>query len=80
MKVTRSRLLRFCMSQYEAIEITASIEADDTELPDDRPSAEILDDMLDEMMQADVERAAEMSRTRKSDTFVHDWKDEVTPE
>lgn len=78
MKVTRSRTLRFCMAQYESIEISATVEADDTELPDDRPSAVILDDMLDEMMLGDVERAAEMSRTSKKDTFVHDWKDEVS--
>ena len=74
---TRTRTLRFNMGPYEHLEISATVQADPSEL--DVASAftvgEQLDTILDDLLRGDVDRADDASKTPEDNTFLHAWKD-----
>lgn len=75
MKLSRQRTLRFNMGRYESIETAAGVEIDSSEVPEGVNSGDFMDEILDNMLAADVEYAAALTNTPEDETFVHNWKD-----
>lgn len=75
MKLSRQRTLRFNMGRYESIETAAGVEIDSSEVPEGVNSGDFMDEILDNMLSADVEYAAALTNTPEDETFVHNWKD-----
>lgn len=77
MIITRSRTHKFNMAQYENLEISATIVIDTAELdPDDDPVA-TANEVLDAVLQPDIDRADEASKTPEDETYAHAWKDSI---
>lgn len=73
MKVTRTRTHRFNMSNYEHLEISASIEVEA-----DHASVGVLttlDERLDELLRDDIERAELATGLDSDNTYLHTWKE-----
>lgn len=76
MKLTKSRTLRFSMAKYEHVEISATAEVDTAELDHTHQGVvKYVNELLDDMLREDVERAAMSTATPEDDTFVHIWKE-----
>lgn len=76
MKLTKSRTLRFNMARFEHIEISATVEVDTSELDHTHQGAvKYINELLDDMLREDVERATLSTVTPEDDTFVHEWKE-----
>lgn len=75
MKLTRQRTLRFNMGRYESIETVAGVEVDSSDVPEGVNSGDYMDEILDNMLAADVEYASALTNTTEDETFVHNWKD-----
>lgn len=75
MKLSRQRTLRFNMGRYESIETAAGVEIDSSEVPEGVNSGDFMDEIIDNLLAADVEYASALTNTPEDETFVHNWKD-----
>lgn len=78
MKITRTRTQRFAMAPYEHLETSATVEVDTEEVKmSPEAAAEFANNLLDEVLQVDIDRADETSTTPEDSTYVHAWKDSL---
>lgn len=64
------------MAKYEHVEISATAEVDTAELDHTHQGVvKYVNELLDDMLREDVERAAMSTATPEDDTFVHIWKE-----
>lgn len=78
MKITRTRTHKFSMAQYEQLELSATVEIDtDTCNFPEEDAAAFVNEMLDQVLQADLDRADQTSTTPEDSTYVHAWKDSL---
>lgn len=75
MKIKRTREHRFNMGQYEHVITAATVEIDTDELPEGTDPVATANDLLDDVLREDVDRADETSTTPEADTYLHAWKD-----
>jgi hypothetical protein len=78
-KITRTRTQRFNMGAYEHLETSATVEFDTAEydVDNEEEATECADGMLNALLQPDVDRADQTSRTPEDGTYVHAWKDSL---
>lgn len=70
--------MRFRMGEYEHLELTATVEVDTRELEDpDADPALVVNQVLDEVLQDDIDRADQASKTIEDETYLHSWKDQT---
>lgn len=77
MKLTRTRTHRFNMGAYEHMEITATVEVEESELDPKFDAYVQINAMLDDMLQEDIDRADETSKTEEKNTHLHALKDVI---
>lgn len=64
------------MAPYEHVETSATVEVDTDELDQAHLVAiEYANNLLDEALQEDIDRADETSATPEENTYLHAWKD-----
>jgi hypothetical protein len=79
LKITRYREVRFVMGKYEHAVISGTVEVDTAELglgfTDQAKAINFTNQLLDDLLAEDVERAAVATLTPEDDTFVDKWKE-----
>lgn len=72
MKVTRSRRVVFNPQQYETVELLATVEQEFDPKVSPAEMSQHLDDVLDELLSAEVEEVAKV--TKNPDSIVFDYR------
>lgn len=71
MILRKSREFTINMGNYESVKIGASVEIDPDEVDRDVDPRAFIEDKLDQLMEADVKEASELTSTR--DSFILSW-------
>lgn len=74
-KKTREHVFR--MGDYESLHLTATVEIDTTELDPDADAEAVANSVLDGLLEEDLNRADQSSKTPEEDTYLHAWKDSI---
>ena len=86
MKLVKTRTHRFNMGAYEHVEISGTVELGDDDLPEacelDVPETvglliKTAGKILDDLLQEDIDRADQASKTPEENTYLHQWKDSI---
>lgn len=77
MIIERSRTHKFRMAEFESLEISATVRIDTEELDAEDDPVTVANDVLDAVLQPDIDRADESSKTLEDDTYAHAWKDSL---
>lgn len=77
MIITKTRTMRFNMGSYEHLELTATVQVDTAELNPGADGALVANQVLDELLQDDIDRADSSSQTPQDETYLHAWKDNI---
>lgn len=77
MKLTKTRRHKFRTGEYEHLELEATVEVDSEELDADADIALVVNQVLDDAMADDIDRADQSSKTPEEETYLHAWKDSI---
>ena len=77
MILTRTRTHKFRMGEYEHLEVSATVEVDTTELPSNIVPENEVNAALDLLLEEDITRADQASKTPEDETYLHAWKDSL---